>query len=182
MLCEPTKENEGSSMNHNDHSSSSQWIDPKDTTDTVLTVLARITLLPVEDEEDDFETIALVDEIRDQLLSSAATLPTYTARPGFSDTRDAGIILLLGEIARQAIAHQTFVIELFKAGASAISLLVKQGHTKRIEITLDGDVLVVDNPDKVTEQTLLASWEAKHPGKALPSSTTIEVTGTLSKS
>lgn len=148
------------------------------------TIMAQIMLVPLTDEEDNFETITTLEEVREQILSEASILPDYTTNLESNGTRNAGIILLLGTIAREVIAQKDLVIEAFKAGATAISLLAKHGQIKRIEMTLDGDSLVIDEPDKVTAHRLLDSWEAKHPGKSIsvsPSST-IQITGTLSTS
>jgi hypothetical protein len=147
------------------------------------TVLVEIALVPLAEEEDDFQTITTLEEVRDDVFSAASILSGYSTVIGSSRTRDAGLLLLLGEIAHQAIINKDLLIELFKAGTAAIGLLAKQGHIKRIEVTLAGDSMIIDEPDKVTVQRLLDTWEAKHPGKAieLTSSSTLQITGAVSK-
>jgi hypothetical protein len=147
------------------------------------TVLAELALVPFVDEEDDFQTITTLEDVRDDVFSAIAALPGYTASVGSGATRDAGIILLLGEIAHQAILNKDLIIEICKAGAAAIGLLAKQGHIKRIEVTLDGDTFAIDEPDKITAQRLLDTWEAKHPEKVAnpPSAPTLHITSTVSK-
>lgn len=151
--------------------------------DDTNTPLAQIILLPCEDEEDDFETITTIGEIHETIFKQALALPGYTSHIGTSDTRDAGVILLLGTLAQQALTHQDLVIELLKAGAAAIGLLAKQGHVKKVEVKFNGDVFSVDEPDKVTVQRLLDIYETAHPGKAtaLTISSTMQITGMVSK-
>ena len=146
-------------------------------------ILVEIALVPLAEEEDDFQTITTLEEVRDDVFSAVSTLSGYSAIIGSSGTRDAGLLLLFGEIAHQAITNKDVLIEMFKAGTAAIGLLAKQGHIKRIEVTLAGDSIIIDEPDKVTVQRLLDIWEAKYPGKAteLTSSSTLQITGAVSK-
>jgi len=147
------------------------------------TILTELALVPLPDEEGDFQTITTLEDVRDDVFSAIAALPGYTASVDSRGRRDAGIILLLGEIAHQAILNKDLIIEICNAGAAAIGLLAKQGHIKRIEVTLEGESIIIDEPDKVTAQRLLDTWEAKHPGKAtdLSSSSTMRITGMVSK-
>ncbi len=169
-------------MPDNSGVSSNQASTKSGTSDPTQIVLAQIILLPSEDEEDDFETITTVGEVQEEVLKEVLALPGYTASIGTSETRDAGVILLLGEIAHQAVIHKDLVIEMFKAGAAAIDLLTKQRHVKKVEIKLNGDVFSVDEPDRATVQRLLDIYERAHPGKAtaLTSSSTMQVTGMIS--
>ena len=165
----------------NSHTLSNQSSTRTDAADTIQTVLAQLILVPLE--EDDFETITTVEEVHEEVLKDAATLQGYTSSIGSSGTRDTGAILILGEIAHQVLAHQDLVIELLKAGVAAIGLLTKQEHVKKVEIELNGDRFSIDDPDKVTVQRLMDIFENAHPGKitALTSSTTIQITGMISK-
>lgn len=151
--------------------------------DPTHTLLAQIILLPCEDEEDDFETITTVGEVHEAIFKEALALQEYTSRIGTSETRDAGVILIVGALAQQELVHQDLVIEILKAGSAAIGLLAKQGHVKKVEVKLNGDVFSVDEPDKATVQRLLALYETAHPGKApaLTTSSTMQITGMVSK-
>ena len=144
---------------------------------------AQIMFIPIEDEEGNFETATIVEEVQEDVLRESAHLQGYTSRVASNGTRDTGFILILGEIAQQAIAHKDLVIEIFKVGAAAISLLAKQQHVKKVEIELSGDRFSVDEPDKATVERLLDIYEAAHPGKAtdLTSSSSMQITATISK-
>ncbi len=132
-------------------------------------VLAEIILVPSENEEDDFETLSAVEEVMAAVLSD--------------NSRSTGVILLLGQIAHQVIAQKDLMIAFLQAGTTAIGLLAKQGHVGKIEVSLDGDSISIENPDTATVQTLLDLFEAKHRGitaKVTPSSR-LQVTGEVSK-
>ena len=163
--------------------SSNQSSSMSETPDLTQTILAQIILLPLEDEEDDFETITTVGEVQEEILKEALAHPEYTSSIGTSETRDAGVILLVGVIAHQVLVHKDLVIEIFKAGVAAISLLAKQRPVKKVEVKLNGDVFSIDEPDKATVQRLLDIYETAHPGKAtaLTSSSTMQITGIVSK-
>jgi hypothetical protein len=163
--------------------SSNQSSTRSETPDLTQTILAQIILLPSEDEEDDFKTITTVGEVQEEIFKEARALPEYTSSIGTSETRDAGVILLVGAIAHQVLVNKDLVIEIFKVGAAAISLLAKQRHVKKVEVRLNGDVFSVDEPDKATIQRLLDIYETAHPGKAtaLTSSSSMQITGIVSK-
>jgi hypothetical protein len=120
-------------------------------------VLVEIALVPLPEEEDDFQTITTLEEVRDEVFSAASTLSGYSVIVDESETRDTGLLFLIAEIANQAIINKDLLIEMFKAGAAAIGLLAKQDHIKRIEVILGGDSIIIDDPDKVTAQKLLDS-------------------------
>jgi hypothetical protein len=157
--------------------------DSQSTNNPRETVLVEIALVPLPEEEDDFETITTLEEVRDEVFSAASTLSGYSAIIGESETRSAGLLFILAEIANQAVINKDLLIEMFKAGAVAIGLLAKQGPVKRIELKIDDDNIAIDDPDKVTVQRLLDSWEAKHPGKAseLSPSSKLQITAEVSK-
>jgi hypothetical protein len=81
------------------------------------------------------------------------------------------------------ITQKDLVVTLFQAGMAAIGSLTKQGQVKKIEMTLDGDSICIEDADKLTVQRLIDIYEAKHPGKTvtLSPSMTVHVVGTVSK-
>jgi len=146
-------------------------------------VLAEIVLLPLENEDDDFETLSVVEDVTAQVLNETSSMQGYTSKRVSDERRSAGIIVLLGEIVHQAIAQKDLLIALLQAGTAALGILGKQRHVSKIEMTLDGDSITIENPEKATVQTLLALFEAKHAGVAerVTSSSTLQVTGKISK-
>jgi hypothetical protein len=146
-------------------------------------VLTEIALVPMEDEDDDFETISTVEDVTADVLSETSTIEGYTSKIASNNRRDAGVILLLHEFAHQVIAQKDLIIAFLQAGTAAIGVVTKQRHVKKIEISLDGDSLSIDDPDTMTVQRLLDLFQAKHPNIAtkVTSSSKLQVTGKVSK-
>jgi hypothetical protein len=147
------------------------------------TVLAEITFVPTEDEENDFETISTIGDVTADVFGEMSTIEGYTSKMTSNHRRNAGVILLFHEIAHQVIAQKDLIIAFLQAGTAAIGIVSKHGHVKKIEVSLDGDSISIDDADTVTVQRLLDLFEAKHPGiatKVTPSSR-VEVTGKVSK-
>lgn len=144
-------------------------------------VLATIHLIPAQGEEDDFEMVSTLATVRMQVWNTLSTTPEYTVETQSDRTRAAGIILLLSKTAQKVIAHKDLVMNVFRAGATAVASLAKQGHVGKIEMTIEGDSISIEDADKITAQRLIDIFEANHPGKlaALPPSTVIDVVGTV---
>jgi hypothetical protein len=157
--------------------------DPQQANNFRDAILAEIVLVPLENEEDDFETLSAVEEVTSEVWQEITSIKGYTSRMTSDNTRSAGPILLLGEITRQVIAQKDLLIALFRAGTAAIDVLAQQGRVQKIEVTLDGDCISIENADRATAQTLLAMFEAKHPQRvaAVSSASTLQVTGKVSK-
>lgn len=162
---------------------SDQSSTPPQAEEAASVVLTQVSLVPSEAEEDDIRTIALVEEVKEQMIVDIARSGNYLSRIESSGTRDGGMILIIGEIARQVIANKDLVVEMCKSVVAVLALLARQKHVKKIEIELNGDRMSVDEPDTVTVQRLLDIYEAAHPGKVANSSSpsTIHVTATLSQ-
>lgn len=146
-------------------------------------ILTEIVLVPLEDEDDDFETLSAVEDVTVAVLNDTTALQTYTAKLASDNRRGTGVILLLGEIAHQVVAQKDLIIAFLQVGTAAIGALVKQKRVSKIEMSLDGDSISIENPDTATVQTLLELFEAKHPGIAanVTSSFRLQVTGKVSK-
>lgn len=146
-------------------------------------VLAEIVLFPLEDEDDDFETLSAVEDVTAAVLIDTAAMQDYTTQVASDNRRSTGVILLLGEIAHQVITQKDLIIAFLQAGTAAIGALVKQKRVGKIEMSLDGDSISIENPDTATVQTLLELFEEKHPGitAKVTSSSRLQVTGKVSK-
>jgi hypothetical protein len=116
-------------------------------------------------------------------LDDIKAMQNYRTQIASDNRRSAGVILLLGEIVHQAIAQKDLIIAFLQAGTAAIGTLAKQGRVSKIEMSLDGDSISIENPDKATVQTLLDLYEAKHPGitASVTPSSKLQVTGMVSK-
>jgi hypothetical protein len=145
------------------------------------TIVTKLVLLPYE--EDDFETLSVIEDVRMEVWNQASTLEGYTVQMESDGIRDAGIILLISEILSEAITHEDIVKTLFQAGMNSIGVLAKHRHVKKIEMTLDGDSIHVEDADQATVQRLIDVFEANHPGKAatFTLSSSLQIVSTVSK-
>ena len=152
--------------------------DPRSANAPRPTVLAEIVLVPFEGEDDDFETLSAVEDVTAAILSDTTSIQDYTTQVASDNRRSGGVILLLGEIAHQVIAQKDLIITFLQVGTAAIGALVKQKRVGKIEMSLDGDSISIENPDTATVQTLLELFEAKHPGitAKVTSSSRLQVT------
>ena len=146
-------------------------------------ILASVILVPAENEDGDLETLGIIEEIRMDIWDDISSRTTYKVEIVNDGTRDSGILHLLGDLLRGAIAHADLVKAVFQAGATAITYIAKHRHVKKIEISLDGDTISIFDADYMTVQRLLALYEARHPDKlsTLTSPPLIEVSGTISR-
>ena len=86
-------------------------------------VLAEIVLVPLEDEDDDFETLSAVEDLTAAVLSDTAAWQNYRTQVASDNRRSTGVILLLGEIAHQVITQKDLIIAFLQAGTAAIGAL-----------------------------------------------------------
>src|SRR5947209_19406052 len=103
------------------------------------TELAEIVFVPLEDEEDDFETLSAVEDVTVAVLNDTGAMQNYKTQIASDNRRGAGVILLLGEIVHQAIAQKDLIIAFLQAGTAAIATLAKQRRVSKIEMSLNGD-------------------------------------------
>jgi len=72
-------------------------------------VLAEIVLIPLEDEDDDFETLSAVEDVTAAILSDTTAMQNYRTQIASDNRRGTGVIVLLGEIAHQVIAQKDLI-------------------------------------------------------------------------
>jgi len=146
-------------------------------------VLAQVVLVPLDSETDDFEILGVVEDVRMDVWESISALPNYTSRMENDNTRDAGVILILGEIAHEIIAQKDLITTIFQAGTAAVGALTKHGNVKKIELTLDGDSISIEDADRATVQKLINIFESRYPEtfNRITSSSSIQVLGMVSK-
>jgi hypothetical protein len=143
-------------------------------------LVATLVLHPLD--EDDLETLSLLEDTREALWRDLTHIPGYRVSISEGDTRDGGLILLIAETARQVVAYKDLVMGLFETCRTAITALAKQGHVTKIELTIDGDSIRLEDVDRLTTQRLIDIFEAKHPGKTaqISASSSPTIVGTIS--
>ena len=147
------------------------------------TIVAEIALVPLEEEVNDFEAVSAVENVTADVFSDVQALPDYTAHLASDTTRSVGIILLLGEVVHQVIAQKDLLIAFLQAGTAAVGVLAKQRRVSKIDLSLDGDSISIENPDTVMVQKLLDAFMANHPAVAtsITPSSKLQITATVSK-
>lgn len=146
-------------------------------------IVAEIAIVPLEEDVNDFEAVSAVENMTADVFSEVQALPDYTAHLASDTTRSVGIIVLLGEVVHQVIAQKDLLIAFFQAGAAAVGVLSKQRRVSKIDLSLDGDSISIENPDTVTVQKLLDAFMVNHPAVAttITPSSKLQVTATVSK-
>ncbi len=146
-------------------------------------IVAEIAIVPFEEEVADFEAVSAVENVTADVFSEVQTLPDYTAHLASDTSRSVGIIVMLGEVVHQVIAQKDLLIAFLQAGAAAVGVLSKQRRVSKIDLSLDGDSISIENPDTVTVQKLLDAFMAKHQAVAtnITPSSKLQVTATVSK-
>lgn len=147
------------------------------------TIEAKITIVALEEEVNDFEAVSAVENVTADVFSEVQALPDYTAHLASDTTRSMGMIVLLGEVVQQVIAQKDLLIAFLQAGVAAVGVLAKQRRVRKIDLSLDGDSISIENPDAVTVKNLLDAFMAKYPAvvMAITPSSQLQVTASVSK-
>jgi hypothetical protein len=147
------------------------------------TIMAEIAIVPLVEDVNDFEAVSAVENVTADVFNEVQALPNYTAHLTNDFTRSVGIIVLIGEVVHQVIAQKDVLIAFLQVGAAAVGVLSKQRRVSKIDLSLDGDQISIENPDTVTVQKLLDSFMSKHPDVTtiITPSSKLQVTASVSK-
>jgi hypothetical protein len=143
----------------------------------------QVQIIPSADEDDDMETLSLVEDMCLDFLAEVSLLQTYTTEQVSDQTRAGGLIVLGTKIARGIIAGKDLILQFFKTSQTAIDVLSKRGHVKAIEVTIDGNSIRIEDASDAQADRLISVFEAQYPGKVqqITSSSIVEITGIVSK-
>ena len=151
------------------------------------TLLLELEFVPIEEEDDDLETLGAVRKVGRAVQQELTALEGYTISSGSAEesTRGADFLLFIAQTAQNAIENKELLLGLFGSATAAINVLGKQGRIKKVELVLgDGKTLTLEDTDKATAQSLMEQVEAKHPGtldQLKSGSTKMRVKGKVSK-
>ncbi len=142
-----------------------------------------IRIQPSAEEDDEMETLSLVEDVRQDFLDEISQHDALTVEIVSAQTRDGGLIVLIPEIVRGIITQKDLIMQFFQTSKVAIDALAKREHVQEIEMTVDGDHIRIANASYAQADRLIDIFEAKHPGKTqhITSSSIVEVTGIVSK-
>lgn len=143
----------------------------------------QVRILPSPEEDDDLETLSLVENVRQDFLNEVSQLPTFTIEVSESQTRDAGWVVIIPEIVQGLITQKDLIMQFFQTSKVAIDALSQRGHVKTIEMMIDGDNIRIEDASYAQADRLISIFEAHHPGKVqqITLSSDVEVIGIVSK-
>jgi len=127
-------------------------------------VMVAIELVPIEDEVNDFATLALIESIQTDLYEDAEQLTDYHMEAAPTESRDAGLLLLIGSIVSIIGANRELITSMFNTIATALELLTKRGQIAELEIIdAHGRTIILRDLEKKTAKELLAEVEKADP-------------------
>src|SRR5438093_12995220 len=99
--------------------------------------------VPVEEEEDDLDTLATVGNLQTEVQREVAHLEGYTVStlPG-SESREAArgidLILLITLLGASVAAYKDLLTSIFQMVSTVVEVLAKRERVQEIEIIADG--------------------------------------------
>lgn len=143
----------------------------------------QVRFVPVAEEDDDLETLSLVEAERADFLAEISLLQTYTVERISDQTRGAGLIILIVKIARKILAQKDLIVELLKTSQPVIENLAERKHVQEVEVTIDGNHIRIEKSTEAQTNRLLDIYEAATLGKGQQATLThtVEITAIVSK-
>jgi hypothetical protein len=147
-----------------------------------------LEIVPVEEEEDDLDTLAAVGRVQADVQREIAHLDGYTVSTlpvseHEQAARGIDIILLVTVIGASIAAYKDLLTSLFHTVSTVVEMLAKRGRVQEIEIIADGKTLILRDVSKKTARELIEAFEAQHPGSTgqLTPTTAVQVKAKVSK-
>src|SRR5580765_1391161 len=134
--------------------------------DQIVQVFVEVE--PIEDEEDDVDTLAVTEQIRFEVQQEIIERKDYQIEaipvsPEQNAVRGIDVILLITTIGAVLAAHQDLIISIFKTIEMVVGALSKRGRVQEIQIIADGKTLILKDVSKKTAQELMGTFEAQYP-------------------
>jgi hypothetical protein len=148
-----------------------------------VSATVAIEVLPVEEEEDDFETLAFVQRVRVGLHRGLTQLNEYTVSAIPTNERNIDVIVLLTLIGASLVASKDLLTSFFNMVTAALELLAKNDHVQEIEVIIDGKPLILRDLTKKTAKELLEALQAQQPAmtKQLKTQESLKMTARVSQ-
>ena len=129
-------------------------------------VAVALEIVPVEEEEDDLDTLALAGQIQFDLRQEVANFDGYnvSSSAGSETTRTIDPMILITFIGAFIAVNRELITSLFQMISTIIEVLAKHGHIQEIEIIVDGKTVILHDVSKKTAMELVTSIEEQHPG------------------
>ncbi len=144
----------------------------------------HVRIVPVAEEDDDLETLGLVENVRANFLAEISSLQMYKVERISDQTRGGGLIALtVAKIARKILAQKDLIVELLQTSQPVIESLAESKHVQEVEVTIDGNSIRIEKPTEAQTNRLVEIYEAVSLGKTqqVTLTNTVEITATVSK-
>ena len=126
-----------------------------------------IEITPVEEEEDDLDTLAFVQRVRTDLQQNLSGLDEYKVSTVPTDERNIDVILLLTLVSAAIVASKDLLTSIFNMITATVELLAKKDHVQEIEIIAGGKTVILRDLKKKTAQELIEAFAAQQPRTAM---------------
>jgi hypothetical protein len=144
-----------------------------------------VEIIPVEEEDDDVDTIAVAGQVTTNLQQEAISLKGYDVKalPGEEHGRGVDVILLITLISTGIVASKDLLTSIFDLLTSVIELLTKRDHVQEIEVIIEGKTFIFRDLSKKTAKELVEDLATRHPEvtQALMAGTKIQAKAKVSK-
>lgn len=121
-------------------------------------IQVRFLLAPAED--DNLETLSLVEEVRSEFLAEMAALQLYTVERTSDQKRSGGFIILVAKLIQGIGTQKDLLIQLLRTSQPAIDNLSKRKHIQSIDMNMNGNSLRIGNATEVQADRALEIYQA----------------------
>ncbi len=126
-----------------------------------------IEITPVEEEEEDLDTLALVQRVRTDLQQNLSGLDEYKVSTvptdEHNDERNVDAMILLTLVSTAIVASKDLLTSIFNMITATLELLAKKDHVQEIEIIAGGKTVILRDLKKKTAQELIEAFAAQQP-------------------
>jgi hypothetical protein len=118
----------------------------------------QVRFLPAPAEDDDLETLSLVEEVRSEFLAEMAALQLYTVERISDQTRGGGFIIMMAKLIQGIGTQKDLLIQMLKTSQPAIDNLSKRKHIQSID--MNGNSLRIGNATEAQADRALEIYQS----------------------
>ncbi len=144
----------------------------------------HINIVPVAAEDDDLETLSLVEEMRADFLAEISSLQIYTIEQSKDQTRGGGVIILIAKkVFEKILSQKDLLIQMLKSSQPAIERFSKGKYVQAVDVTIGHNTIHIGNATEAQTDKLVALFEKATLGEMqhITPATTVEITAEISK-
>ena len=125
-----------------------------------ITSRIQVRFLPAPAEDDNLETLSLVEDVQSEFQAEMAALQLYTVERISDQTRSGGFIMLVAQLIRGIGTQKDLLIQLLKTSQPAIDNLSKRKHIQSIDMNVNGNSLRIGNATEAQADRALEIFQA----------------------